>query len=141
MAKKTERVIFMLKPDFVYQCECGAITLTFGEKEYYVSKENLQTFFPNLDLDGIPTQKTYACNHCVNHWGLDLCGCGSGFGGGRGCGGFAIVILGGPVVAFSAVCRREIRSRENARTMRANPRFPVLACLFGNVILVGGVVI
>lgn len=22
--------------------------------------------------------ETYACNHCVNHWGIDLCECGSG---------------------------------------------------------------
>ena len=68
----------MSKPNFVYKCECGAITLSFEDKEYYLLNENLEKFFPNLNLEGVPSQKTFACNHCVNHWGLDLCGCGSG---------------------------------------------------------------
>ena len=45
---------------------------------------NVTKFFPNLNKHllskivymDIPT--IYACNHCVNNWGLDLCACGSG---------------------------------------------------------------
>lgn len=37
--------------------------------------------FEKLDLDtGDATwlHQSYCCNHCVNHWGIDLCECGSG---------------------------------------------------------------
>jgi hypothetical protein len=68
----------MSKPVFVYKCTCGATTLTFEDKEYYLLNENIPKFFPDLNLSDIPSQETFACNHCVNRWGLDLCGCGSG---------------------------------------------------------------
>lgn len=58
-------------------CECGAVSFDYCGKNYSVSKENLALFFPNFPpLDGAP--HTVNCNHCVNHWGVDLCGCGSG---------------------------------------------------------------
>ena len=68
----------MTRPNYAYKCKCGAITLVFGDKEYYFQEKNQHMFFPDLDLDKIPSQETFACNHCVNRWGLDLCGCGSG---------------------------------------------------------------
>lgn len=37
--------------------------------------------FEKLDLDtGDATwlHQSYCCDHCVNHWGIGLCGCGSG---------------------------------------------------------------
>ena len=38
-----------------------------------------QKIFPNVDLRKIVRYETsFCCNHCVNHYGLDLCGCGSG---------------------------------------------------------------
>lgn len=70
----------MSKPSFIYKCECGALTLCFDDdnREYYLLEENLQKYFPDLNLENVPTQETFACNHCVNNWGLDICACGSG---------------------------------------------------------------
>ena len=68
------------------RCACGAITLfADGVKEYgdtlnrSVSSEYLSKFLPNVDLTHLKKlPDTYQCNHCVNHYGLDLCACGSG---------------------------------------------------------------
>lgn len=59
-------------------CDCGAITVYFesGDNNSLL-KENLNKF--NIDLeDAEELNSTYMCNHCINHYGLDLCGCGSG---------------------------------------------------------------
>lgn len=61
------------------RCECGAITVYAGKKSYSCKAENLRRFFPDLDLSVInEDNKVKKCNHCVNHYGLDLCACGSG---------------------------------------------------------------
>lgn len=62
------------------KCTCGAITLFAENGESYSCKqENLKKFFPNIDLRKLERQQeTYCCDHCVNNYGLDLCGCGSG---------------------------------------------------------------
>lgn len=63
------------------KCACGAITFygdTPGE-QYSCPGRKKKVFFPNVDLRKLPRVGTYCnCNYCVNHWGLDLCGCGSG---------------------------------------------------------------
>lgn len=62
-------------------CSCGAVTLYTDLGIYYVQRKNLKKFFPGLDLralKGVRLQNTFCCDHCVNHYGLDLCGCGSG---------------------------------------------------------------
>lgn len=60
-------------------CQCGAITIETDQGTYTCLMKNRHVFFQNLDLRKIPkTMSSYLCNHCVNHWGLDLCGCGSG---------------------------------------------------------------
>ena len=41
-------------------CECGAVTFDFSS----LVERFGGTYF--------------MCNHCVNHWGLDLCACASG---------------------------------------------------------------
>lgn len=62
----------------IQECTCGALTV------YWENGTNTsmtpETFDETLpDKDKTPTlNKSYNCNHCVNHWGLDLCGCGSG---------------------------------------------------------------
>lgn len=62
-----------------YKCECGAITIVTDSGEYSCKEENLSKFFPDIDLDNLEKfSDTFSCNHCVNHYGLDLCGCGSG---------------------------------------------------------------
>ncbi len=62
------------------KCSCGAITLFMENGEAYSCKQkNLRKFFPSIDLRKIERlPESYCCNHCVNHYGLDLCGCGSG---------------------------------------------------------------
>ena len=62
-----------------YICECGAVTVTTDVGEYSCKKENAERFFNGFDLfENEPLFTAYSCNHCVNKWGLDLCGCGSG---------------------------------------------------------------
>ena len=62
-------------------CSCGAITLHMSDNKtsYSCKEDNLKIFLPNLDLTTIERlQDSCCCDHCVNHYGLDLCGCGSG---------------------------------------------------------------
>ena len=61
----------------IIKCNCGALTLTINGKDYSMStKHFLDNFGRKEDL--LITQIVYNCNHCVNHWGVDLCACGSG---------------------------------------------------------------
>lgn len=61
------------------KCQCGAITIYTDTLNYSCKQENLKKFFPDIDLRKITRyQESYCCDHCVNHYGLDLCGCGSG---------------------------------------------------------------
>lgn len=61
------------------RCKCGAITLWFegnriGNAMYQETFDKL-----GLSLDGAEQlPDSYCCDHCVNHWGIDLCECGSG---------------------------------------------------------------
>ena len=69
--------------DILYysKCSCGAITLHMSDNKtsYSCKEDTLKIFLPNLDLITIERlQNSYCCDHCVNHYGLDLCGCGSG---------------------------------------------------------------
>lgn len=68
----------------VAKCICGALTF---EREhgigYSVERDNAPEYFPELSeefFERIDKQiaEYCHCNHCVNHWGLDLCACGSG---------------------------------------------------------------
>ena len=61
------------------RCSCGAITIATDEGEYSCSEKNRRKFFPGLHLRKLRHyQDTFSCSHCVNHYGLDLSGCGSG---------------------------------------------------------------
>lgn len=61
------------------KCLCGAITFYEENVTYSCKQSNIKKFFPNMDLRRIKRLNTTCnCNHCVNHYGLDLCGCGSG---------------------------------------------------------------
>ena len=67
----------------IVNCQCGSITVyTDDGREYCCKKENFKQFFPNIDRRTTkPKTLDYTmcfCNHCVNHWGLDICSCGSG---------------------------------------------------------------
>lgn len=65
-------------------CSCGAVTITIEGNNYSMPKEMFEEKFGPLEeaLEAIPEQEEIQnfcnCNYCVNHWGLDLCACGSG---------------------------------------------------------------
>lgn len=71
-------------------CQCGAVTLvgydveTDEHAEVSCAAENLEQL-TGFSLEDIQTKSLlntldsyFQCNHCANHWGLDLCACGSG---------------------------------------------------------------
>jgi hypothetical protein len=65
------------------KCNCGAITIQsdVGAENSFSNSMTQETFdklFKGEDFEIEWMQETYNCNHCVNHWGLDLCKCGSG---------------------------------------------------------------
>lgn len=67
--------------EYYRKCSCGAITLYLSDNKtsYSCQQNKIKNFIPDLDLRKIKRLKdSYMCNHCVNHYGLDLCGCGSG---------------------------------------------------------------
>ena len=65
-------------------CNCGAITFEREhDTSWSVSLDNAHSFFPELPSEFFEIMQGFIgeyshCNHCVNHWGLDLCACGSG---------------------------------------------------------------
>ena len=60
----------------VKKCQCGALTVTGEGFDNSMTKETFDREYP--DLEAPDEAEHYCCNHCVNHWGLDLCACGSG---------------------------------------------------------------
>ena len=63
---------------YIQKCSCGAITLTFDND---VDSSMYQETFDKLNVDVSNAERLpdmCCCNHCVNHWGIDLCECGSG---------------------------------------------------------------
>jgi hypothetical protein len=64
---------------FAKQCTCGAVTVLSSNNDdnYDVSMtlEDFKKHFPDMTLE---EGKFCNCNYCVNHWGIDLCNCGSG---------------------------------------------------------------
>lgn len=67
-----------MKIEYIQKCKCGAVTISFDNG---VSNSMFLETFEKLNLDtGDATwlQQSCCCDHCVNHWGIDLCECGSG---------------------------------------------------------------
>ncbi len=71
------------------RCFCGAITFYSKDGKSVSCKENnLYKYFPETFVNGISLdvppknikeyEETVCCDHCANHYGLDLCACGSG---------------------------------------------------------------
>jgi hypothetical protein len=59
----------------VKKCACGAITITIEGVDYSMRPVSYKRLFNKTP----PRKVDYnSCNHCANHWGVDLCGCGSG---------------------------------------------------------------
>jgi len=60
-------------------CSCGAITLYTADGETYCCKRRNLRRFVDIDLRKVERlHSTVCCDHCANHYGLDLCACGSG---------------------------------------------------------------
>lgn len=62
----------------IQNCSCGAVTVFYDNG---ASNSMFQTTFEELNLDISKSEQlpdSYCCDHCVNHWGIDLCECGSG---------------------------------------------------------------
>lgn len=63
--------------DFFKRCSCGAVTAHKEDGTSFSMKAStFKKLFPNTRVS---RKNVYInCNHCCNHWGIDLCGCGSG---------------------------------------------------------------
>lgn len=61
------------------KCACGAITIE-DEDNTFDNSMTQETFDELFGDQNIPfrEQGYHGCNHCVNKWGIDICGCGSG---------------------------------------------------------------
>ncbi len=57
------------------RCQCGAITVERDGQTYSMSRADFLRLCPGED---VPRKTMHNCNWCVNHWGIGLCGCGSG---------------------------------------------------------------
>lgn len=59
------------------RCTCRAITVTIDGVNYSMSRAFFNKLFVayRRKITEIPTN---GCDYCVNHWGIDLCACGSG---------------------------------------------------------------
>ena len=63
-------------------CSCGAwgIADATGEVKFCSDLKTLEHYtgmhFTKQEIDN--ALHLWGCNHCCNHWGLDLCECGSG---------------------------------------------------------------
>lgn len=64
---------------FYSKCACEAVTVHTDAGDYSCYWRNRKKYFPGLDFRKIiRCQDLYSCDYCCNHYGLDLCGCGSG---------------------------------------------------------------
>lgn len=85
------------------QCQCGAVSVAY-ENDAYLSMpaDIFNTKFPGMKL--FETIMS-CCNYCsTNHWGVDLCGCGSGQKVGTCDNGLHECRNGIPAQSFDQVC-------------------------------------
>ena len=73
---------FMSKVIQYQKCRCGAVTLFFDNgADSPMYQETLEMVVKEFGIDLSQVEElpqSCCCNHCVNHWGIDLCECGSG---------------------------------------------------------------
>lgn len=74
------------------RCSCGAITVSGDGWSNSMRPAVFRKEFPGVVVDRSVTWAN--CNHCVNHYGIDLCGCGSGKKVGKCNGGFNDCVAG-----------------------------------------------
>jgi SEC-C motif. len=65
---------------YAKKCSCGAVTVDYinDEGEKISNSMPLKAFKEHFPGKKLENEQYYACNYCVNHWGIDLCNCGSG---------------------------------------------------------------
>lgn len=65
---------------FAKQCSCGAVTVTVLDCDGNEQTMSMAYEIYIVNFSKIPLEDTkfYNCDHCINHYGVDLCGCGSG---------------------------------------------------------------
>lgn len=68
-------------------CRCGAVTVVLDGESYSMRERAFRQHFGSTRV--IRRDAYCGCNHCINKWGIDLCGCGSGKPVGRCDGGYA----------------------------------------------------
>lgn len=65
----------------ICKCSCGALTVDMHDgKSYHMKPATFRSYF---GVDRVPTavnaKSPYGCcDYCVNHYGVELCACGSG---------------------------------------------------------------
>jgi len=64
--------------ELIFKCNCGAVTVEHNGKPYNMMEESLPDYFPELVGVELDRDNVVNCNYCINNWGVDLCGCGSG---------------------------------------------------------------
>lgn len=71
--------------DISYCSICYAYTVYINGENYSVHEGNFFKYFSSIDeevfkksIKKVLLNTSYCCNWCVNHWGLDICACGSG---------------------------------------------------------------
>jgi len=60
---------------YAKRCICGAVTVEISGEDISMTYKDFKENYPDVKLE---KGKYSNCNYCVNHWGLDLCLCGSG---------------------------------------------------------------
>lgn len=58
------------------RCTCGAITVTINGIDYSMPRISFNKRFNARGRHVMNV--TQGCNYCINHWGINLCACGSG---------------------------------------------------------------
>lgn len=59
-------------------CKCGAYTVSYGRESVSMTSDTFKKLFGHSLLKEASQAEWCSCDHCVNHWGIDICACGSG---------------------------------------------------------------
>ncbi len=78
--------------ELVQLCACGAVTVTIDDLNFSMGREIYAEQYGELPADDseLRLQNQVCCDHCVNHYGIDLSACGSGEPPGECDGGFDV---------------------------------------------------
>lgn len=60
---------------YAKRCVCGAVTIDINGEDISMPFSQFKEEHPGVKLE---KDKYSNCNYCVNHWGTNLCHCGSG---------------------------------------------------------------